>query len=178
MNNINLLDEYKILYENTRRDNDKFIEVMLTLRDVITSMKDTVKDLQNDNKSLRTQLSILHHRNSQQVDQQRELNEQLPNQISTIIDIIEEEEEEEEDRNREEEDREFPHYSIPPHIRQAYLRDLDNQQCAVCLETIENDQTVQLTECGHLFHMNCLRRHRNSDSETNNTCPVCRTYLN
>jgi len=63
-----------------------------------------------------------------------------------------------------------PRYSIPPHIRQRYLDNLPEQACSICLNTIDNDNTIELTECGHLFHINCLRTHRNNSDN----CPVCR----
>lgn len=164
MTDFNLIEEYRVFVENARRDNDNFLKVILTLRDVITSLNDTIKNLQDDNKSLRTHLSTIHR----EIDEASEINmiSSYPVQ-DTFIDIIEEER-----------GVEFPHYSIPPHIRQSYLHNLENQQCSICQENINNnDHTIQLTECGHLFHMNCLQHHRDSDNEANNTCPVCRTNL-
>lgn len=173
MSENNLLEEYKLLYNNSKRDSDKFLQMMLTLQDVVSNLKDVAKNLQDDNQSLRTQLSIIHHQNS------RERTE-FPNQISTFIDIIEEEEIEEIENRREqrreqrEQQRQIPTYSIPPHIRQVYLENLgNNNTCSICLEDIELNNTIELTECGHIFHNACIRRHRNN----NNNCPVCRTQF-
>lgn len=59
----NLLEEYKQLYENVKRDKDKYIEVMLqmkdtmdTMRDALDTMKQLVSDLKRDNRLLRTEL--------------------------------------------------------------------------------------------------------------------------
>ena len=164
----NILEEYKILYENSKRDADKFLQIMLTLQDVISNMKDLNKNLQDDNRFLRTQLTLLQQ-------QRHDEDEQLPQQISTFIDIIQEEEREEyRPRNQE-----IPRYSIPPHIRQVYLQNLgtDNNTCSICLSPVELNNTMELTECGHIFHVDCIRRHRGSLNNNNNNCPVCRSNL-
>ena len=157
----NLLDEYKLLYENSKRDGDKFLQVMITLQDVIGNLKDVIKNLQEDNLSLRSQLSI--------IQEEEEEIAQLPRQISTFIDIIQEEHPNRNDN--------MPRYSIPPHIRQGYLQNLgDDNTCSICLSVVELDNTMELTECGHLFHINCIRRHRGSNNGNNN-CPVCRSNI-
>jgi len=160
-NNLTLLEEYKILYNDTKRDKDSFMQMALTLKDVIENLKDVVKNLTDDNQYLRGQLTI----QDEQIMEERD--RELP-QISTFIDIIEEEED-----NRNQNRNHIPIYSIPPHIRQNYLQNLSDGQCSICLEEVELDNTMHLTDCGHLFHIACINRHRN----TNNTCPVCRTDL-
>lgn len=160
MSENNLLDEYKLLYDNSKRDSDKFMQMMLILQDVIVNLKDVAKNLQDDNQSLRTQLY-----NNRQINDDYMDRTEFPDQISTFIDIIHEE-----DNHQ---NQNIPTYSIPPHVRQIYLQHLQHlgdNQCSICLSPIQID-TIELTECGHIFHIACIRRHR----ENNNNCPVCRT---
>lgn len=63
---LNLLEEYKELYEITKRDKDKFMEIILQMkdnmeimRDTIVSITDVVSDLKKDNRRLRTELSLV-----------------------------------------------------------------------------------------------------------------------
>lgn len=165
MSEHNLIEEYKRLYEDSRRDNDKFLQIMLTMKDVIELLKDNNKNLQDDNHSLRTQLSLINHRNLQQ---QQQRNDELPSRVSAFIDIIEDN-----GNMGSNYGDEMPRYSIPPHIRQVYLGTLEDSQCSICLEQINNNDTMQLTECGHIFHVDCIRRHRRN----NDNCPVCRSNL-
>ncbi|KAL6793123.1 hypothetical protein J3E68DRAFT_408174 [Trichoderma sp. SZMC 28012] len=46
-----------------------------------------------------------------------------------------------------------------------------NVVCAICLETLQEDDTIRLLSCAHIFHSLCLakwflKRH--------NTCPLCK----
>ena len=169
INIVDILNEYKTLYETVKRDNDKYLQLTLSMREILDVMKDTIKNLQEDNQNLRTHLSIINHRLIRH--QERELEN-----VTAYIDIIEEKEDME-DQKEEEIERirvRIPTYSIPPHIRRAYLENMTEQQCSICLSRVENNDTIELTECGHLFHLNCLRRHRLN----NNNCPVCRNVLN
>jgi hypothetical protein len=47
------------------------------------------------------------------------------------------------------------------------------EKCSICLKKIYTN-TSYTTECGHIFHYNCL----NKWIAKNNNCPMCRTYLN
>ena len=192
MSHENLLEEYKSLYSQSRRDNEKFMQIMLSMKEVIDSMKDTIKNLEDDNQNLRSNLSIIHNHNSlrnRERDEREEREErqerELPN-ISAYIDIYE--------QSRQDSWIDNvgstvltdnvgigssgvgvePRYSIPPHVRQVYLNNLENNQCYICLNSINNNETMTLTNCGHLFHIDCIRHSR----ENSNNCPVCRAELN
>ena len=135
---------------------DTFNQTTQTLISVINTLREVIQQLQDDNQSLRTQLNLSYHRH-----------DELP-QASVFIEVGQDEE-------KEEELPRVPTYSIPPHIRQNYLRNLtDHQQCSICLQRINNDNTMELTNCGHIFHVNCIRRHRLNSQN----CPVCRHNLN
>ena len=134
---------------------DTFNQTTNILLDIIRTLRTVISQLEQDNQNLRTQLNLIYHRRENP----------LPN-ISTFIEIDEEQQQEQE--------RGFRTYSIPPHIRQNYLQNLSpNQQCSICLDRINNENTMELTNCGHLFHAYCIRQHQ----ENSNICPVCRQQL-
>lgn len=45
-------------------------------------------------------------------------------------------------------------------------------QCAICLENMPKN--TPKTECGHCFHINCIRKWANN---SHMTCPLCRKYI-
>ncbi len=167
---VNIIEEYKNLLEITKQDSQRFIQIIMNLNDVIVSLKDTIKNLQEDNENLRTQLSLANNRLFEnhfnvEIHEQYNNDETVPAQIEPEVLGVEEP----------------PHairvehiYSIPPHIRREYIRNLpENQVCAICLANVENNDTMELTECGHIFHIACINRHRSN----NNNCPVCRREI-
>ena len=51
--------------------------------------------------------------------------------------------------------------------------DLDNSQCMICLETIdENDNNSYQLSCNHVFHTKCIMDWFRSRSSSGN-CPLC-----
>lgn len=50
---------------------------------------------------------------------------------------------------------------------------INNQECSICLEN--NEKTSIKLDCGHILHNNCLNKWI---STNNNTCPICRDYIN
>lgn len=49
----------------------------------------------------------------------------------------------------------------------------DNTQCSICLETIQQNETVVTLECQHTFHLQCIERWCSS----HNSCPICRSVI-
>jgi hypothetical protein len=47
-------------------------------------------------------------------------------------------------------------------------------ECAICLDNIEKNINMVTTECGHVFHTNCLL---NSIANKSYNCPLCRNQL-
>jgi len=45
--------------------------------------------------------------------------------------------------------------------------------CAICLESIPEDNDLSITVCKHKFHTSCLLKWISN----NNLCPLCRTTL-
>ncbi len=45
----------------------------------------------------------------------------------------------------------------------------EHERCAICIKFMSS---AKVTQCGHYFHYNCLRKclHKNAS----NTCPLCR----
>jgi len=67
---------------------------------------------------------------------------------------------------------------IPHHIKVGYIQlyskinkeEFDLHECPICMESISGDQ-LNITNCGHFFHINCLSR------IIRNICPTCRKDL-
>jgi hypothetical protein len=50
---------------------------------------------------------------------------------------------------------------------------MDDIECAICLEKINENNNYAITPCGHKFCFNCIIQ----SIQTLNTCPYCRTVL-
>jgi len=48
------------------------------------------------------------------------------------------------------------------------------EECSICLESIYSERTGWKTNCGHIFHKQCLR---NAFINDNEDCPLCRGFL-
>ena len=46
-------------------------------------------------------------------------------------------------------------------------------ECAICMEELDNGKNFAKTNCGHSFCLSCLVR----ALKNNNTCPICRTNI-
>lgn len=57
----------------------------------------------------------------------------------------------------------------------CFETDVNMDECAICLDAIHATVNRTTTECGHLFHSNCLIKH--SLLGKNIGCPMCRTAL-
>jgi len=51
------------------------------------------------------------------------------------------------------------------------------QECAICLNTIENDNETICLRCSHTYHRNCIRKWLQSNESMVNKCPLCRDYI-
>jgi len=47
------------------------------------------------------------------------------------------------------------------------------EECVICLETIESNSRIYELKCKHYFHRTCLEM----SCQLNNTCPICRDDL-
>ena len=56
--------------------------------------------------------------------------------------------------------------AVPAHS----LPGIANQQCSICLDPIQGEDTVVTLECDHTFHSQCIVRWLGEHS----TCPLCR----
>ncbi len=45
--------------------------------------------------------------------------------------------------------------------------------CSICLDEINIITDMEITECFHIFHNDCLK----TWCKTNNSCPLCRTII-
>ncbi|OHT14942.1 hypothetical protein TRFO_14584 [Tritrichomonas foetus] len=69
-------------------------------------------------------------------------------------------------------------FFLPKKLRQqafnySSMRDMNHDECSICLSQIEADDPTMTPPCGHTFHRACL--HRWMDEEL--ICPVCRSPL-
>ena len=46
--------------------------------------------------------------------------------------------------------------------------------CAICFNTLNNDKKLTLLNCSHIFHENCLTAFEYYDLSNSHSCPVCR----
>lgn len=46
----------------------------------------------------------------------------------------------------------------------------NNNECSICLDDINNGESIRKLDCGHVFHTNCVEQWINTYS----TCPYCR----
>jgi hypothetical protein len=53
---------------------------------------------------------------------------------------------------------------------------VSNQECGICLEEYKIEQIIDLIECGHYYHSNCLDRWRDKRASQSKglICPECR----
>lgn len=50
---------------------------------------------------------------------------------------------------------------------------LKEKECCICMETLQSDKNIAITQCGHTFCLQCLLIHFTEK----NSCPLCRTTL-
>ena len=159
-----MLDKANEELERKRRELSKVIEVTYTFKELTESLQNAIINLNGENRSLRTEISLMRHteeRNQRQQQNQRNAQDLFGRIAQIMTDTIEN-------------DEISVSFRIPAHVRNVYLQNTDNQNCGICLETMEvnnNDNEVVLTECGHIFHSACLERHNGR------TCPICRSYI-
>ena len=51
--------------------------------------------------------------------------------------------------------------------------ELNNNECSICLDVINDNNLVNLINCQHNFHSSCILEW----SKINNTCPLCRKNI-
>ena len=50
---------------------------------------------------------------------------------------------------------------------------LKEKECCICMETLQPDKNIAITQCGHTFCLKCLLIH----CKEKNSCPLCRMTL-
>jgi hypothetical protein len=50
---------------------------------------------------------------------------------------------------------------------------LKEKECCICMETLQSDKNIAITQCGHTFCLQCLLIHFTDK----NSCPLCRMTL-
>lgn len=49
--------------------------------------------------------------------------------------------------------------------------------CCICLDGFENNKALFITECGHKYHFNCIRKYCEKGKEAAPSCPLCRQHM-
>ena len=54
-----------------------------------------------------------------------------------------------------------------------------NEKCVICFEDFEENESVKMTNCFHIFHYNCIKKWIESKQELieEPDCPICRREL-
>nr|XP_043637871.1 RING-H2 finger protein ATL54-like [Erigeron canadensis] len=89
-----------------------------------------------------------------------------------------EEEEEEEEESAFEEDESTPIVETKNRLKEHKYndgtRDIINNNCVICMEGFEENETVQVvSSCQHPFHTKCIYEWL----YLNPSCPICRVYV-
>jgi hypothetical protein len=64
--------------------------------------------------------------------------------------------------------------SSPVNNRQQQQQEQEQKECSICMDVIEGQRNIIVTECGHMFHCSCLMQniaHNGFD------CPLCRSIM-
>tara|TARA_A100001015_G_C15006654_1_gene721016 strand:+ start:904 stop:1419 length:516 start_codon:yes stop_codon:yes gene_type:complete len=51
--------------------------------------------------------------------------------------------------------------------------EINDFECSICLDVVENNDFVKLINCKHIFHKSCIDEWQ----KINNTCPLCRKNI-
>ena len=64
--------------------------------------------------------------------------------------------------------------SMLPQVKRA--PDMASWECAICLDTVEEDAVFSTLPCVHRFHFECMREHAGNEKASDSLrCPICRT---
>jgi E3 ubiquitin-protein ligase ATL41 len=67
-----------------------------------------------------------------------------------------------------------PELSFIKGIKHTRFEDIQHEECNICLSTSESTVDIQINNCKHFFHKDCLTKW----IKINNTCPTCRQIIN
>ena len=65
--------------------------------------------------------------------------------------------------------------SSPPARKEEEEED-DSSVCCICLDGFQN-KALFITECGHKYHFNCIKKYCEKGKEEKSSCPLCRQLL-
>jgi hypothetical protein len=63
---------------------------------------------------------------------------------------------------------------LEPTYKTKMNHSCENQECPICMDSIEGNKNCVTTECGHTFHAKCLMT---SVAHNGFACPYCRTAM-
>ena len=59
----------------------------------------------------------------------------------------------------------------------AATSDEPDNVCCICLDGFETNKALYITECGHKYHFNCIKRYCEKGKELAPSCPLCRQKM-
>ena len=59
----------------------------------------------------------------------------------------------------------------------AATADEPDNVCCICLDDFETNKALYITECGHKYHFNCIKRYCEKGKELAPSCPLCRQKM-
>lgn len=60
-------------------------------------------------------------------------------------------------------------------VSKIEVDDLDD--CSICMENMIREETIVVSSCNHLFHLDCLKKYWNDSETFHNKCPNCRQNM-
>ena len=67
-------------------------------------------------------------------------------------------------------------FYFPIHQKEQEKQQIEEEQieeCSICLEKLEKNNSVVILECGHKFHDKCIKNWM----KIKKTCPICRKKI-
>ncbi|CAF3455971.1 unnamed protein product [Rotaria sp. Silwood1] len=68
---------------------------------------------------------------------------------------------------------------LPIHIETHRLNKDDElqEECSICLSTMDRKRKCSILPCNHIFHTECIHNWIDTDEETSFQCPICRNPI-
>ncbi len=63
---------------------------------------------------------------------------------------------------------------LPLHMKKKMMKfDSDDRECAICLETIDDERELYVAKCFHLYHIDCMKQWNAKKGRNAEKCPTC-----
>lgn len=55
--------------------------------------------------------------------------------------------------------------------------DSKNDECSICYNLLNSPENIVITNCSHIFHLDCIKKWQETQMEYRKTCPMCRKRM-